>query len=99
MRETDFVEDQVPRMLAYRIYRQEYDPRGLTVKAPAEIVGNDFEIEVTMPERQQPWHLDIYNLALRTSIEDFPGTIRRMVRHGNKYLTDFTTELKEFKER
>lgn len=99
MNEEDYGEEQVPRVLAYRIYRQEFNPRGMKVTPPKEITSDDFEFDVAMPEHDNSWHLDLYNMPLRTTNEDMPGKIREMVRQGSEYLTNFMLELQGYKER
>jgi radial spoke head protein 3 len=82
-----------PLFLAYRIYKQEPNPRGLKVN-----LSSTEEAEVIMPEYPQHWLLEIYKLPIKMRIEKLSNVIQSIIRDGYDYLQNFTDQLIKFRE-
>ncbi|OMJ88367.1 hypothetical protein SteCoe_9683 [Stentor coeruleus] len=77
----------MPLYLAYRIYRQEKNPRNLKI-----VIINDNPV-VEMPPDNQHWVLEIYNLPISKSVEDAKNMVQNLLKEGWKYSMQLTEGL------
>jgi hypothetical protein len=82
-----------PLFLAYRIYKQEPNPRGLKVN-----LSSTEEAEIILPEYPQHWLLEIYKLPIKMRLEKLSNVIQSIIREGYDYLQNFTDQLIKFRE-
>ncbi|MEE4248632.1 MAG: hypothetical protein V2I33_24915 [Kangiellaceae bacterium] len=58
----------------------------------------DFEIQRVMPERVQPWLLEVYNLVIHKPPPEFSTDVQSIIARGFKYTMKFAEKLWEFRE-
>lgn len=98
--EKSYEDESSQMIMAYRLYRQEYDPRGMTVKnnMPISTPVADLEFDIDFPERVQPWHLDIFNIQTTKPVENVREQVRFAMAEGYEYTQEFIDQLRAFKD-
>ena len=88
-------ENEAPLYLAYRISKQEKDPRGLAVS----LGDANTSTVVEFPPSFDNWVLEVYNLPVNKTFEQLSETVQSTIREGKDYLEKFTQDLIDYRSK